>query len=133
MATAKIQTGDKVKVITGKYKNTIGQVLKVEKTQTSKGLRIRASVSGVPQIIKFRKAFTYNGESFPGSQYMVDRLIDISNLRIVTTDGQTTGVRVELRNGKKVRVMKKTGEVVVNKKVPKIKNNSENQIQKVED
>lgn len=123
MATAKIQTGDKVKVITGKFKNISGQVLRVAKTTTSKGLIVRAAVSGVPQIVKFRKAFSQGGQSYPGSQYMVDRMIDVSNIRMVTADGQTTGIKIEIQDGKKVRVMKKNGEVVVNNKVAKIKPN----------
>lgn len=110
MAKARIQTGDTVKIIAGNYRGTTGQVLAiVKKLNGKKPTKFRANISTVPGIAKFRRAFKYNGQSYPGMMYQVPRLIDVSNLSQLTTDGVLSKVQIQTKDGKKVRVLKKTG------------------------
>jgi large subunit ribosomal protein L24 len=110
MSIAKIQTGDKVKVIAGNYRGTAGVVTKVVRKKLHNGtMKVRAAVNSVPKIAKYRSAQTYQGQSFPGSKFEVDRLIDISNLSLVDPSNQVSKVKIETQNGKKTRVYKKSG------------------------
>jgi large subunit ribosomal protein L24 len=122
MAKAKIQTGDSVKVIAGNYRGTVGQVLAIVKKTTGKVTKIRASVAGIPGLTKFRRSFKYNGQSYPGSMYSVPRLIDVSNLSHQTADGKVSKVAIKTNEaGKKVRLLKKTGQEIVAVRVEKTK------------
>jgi large subunit ribosomal protein L24 len=105
MSIAKIQRGDKVKVITGSFKGTVGTVTKVIKTSKGK----KAAVKGVPMIAKFKKSFTYDGQSYPGSISYVDRFIDISNLAVVDDKGDISKVGIKFEGKKRVRYYKTTG------------------------
>jgi large subunit ribosomal protein L24 len=111
MAKAKIQTGDTVKIISGGYKGTIGQVLKIVKKDNGKVVKTRASISTVEGINKYRKSFKYNGQDYPGSVYKVPRMVDISNLSHLTKDGALSKVliKTDAKTGKRTRVLKKTG------------------------
>lgn len=121
MSTAKIQTGDTVQVISGNYRGTVGVVTKVIITKARNGLTMkRASVSTVPKIAKYRKSQSVQGTTYPGQKFDIDRTIDLSNLNLFT--GLTISKsKIELKNGKKVRVYKKTSETVTKEKVSKIK------------
>lgn len=123
MAKAIIQTGDTVKLIAGAFKGTVGQVLGIVKKTTSKNtVKTRASVAGVPGLTKFRRAFKYNGQSYPGSMYTVPRMIDVSNLSHTTKDGVISKVAITLNKvGKRIRTLKKTGTPIINAKVIKPK------------
>ena len=121
MSTAKIQTGDTVQVISGNYRGTVGVVTKVIITKARNGLTMkRASVSTVPKIAKYRKSQSVQGTAYPGQKFDIDRTIDLSNLNLFT--GLTISKsKIELKDGKKVRVYKKTSETVTKEKVAKIK------------
>ena len=124
MAKAIIQTGDTVKLIAGAFKGTVGQVLGIVKKTTSKNtVKTRASVAGVPGLTKFRRAFKYNGQSYPGSMYSVPRMIDVSNLSHTTKDGVISKVAIikDAKTGKRIRTLKKTGTPIVAAKVIKPK------------
>jgi ribosomal protein L24 len=124
MAKAIIQTGDTVKLIAGAFKGTVGQVLGIVKKTTSKNtVKTRASVAGVPGLTKFRRAFKYNGQSYPGSMYTVPRMIDVSNLSHTTTEGVISKVAIvkDATTGKRTRTLKKTGTPIVSAKVIKPK------------
>lgn len=111
MSIARIQIGDKVKVITGKNKGLTGSVTKVVKKQKKNGqTQLRVAVSELPQVTKYRKS--YKAANMPGMMYQVDRLIDASNVALVTSKGDVSKVKTEEKDGKKARVLKKTGEVV---------------------
>jgi large subunit ribosomal protein L24 len=117
MAKARIQTGDTVKIIAGNYRGIVGQILAVVKKKSGKLTKLRASISTVPGIAKYRRSFKYNGQSYPGMMYQVPRLIDVSNLSQLTTEGQLSKVAIKIEENKKVRVLKKTGTVVESVKV----------------
>jgi len=114
MAISRIQKGDKVKVISGKYKGIVGLITGVFKKEYYGGvIKKRVTVSEIPRIVKFKKAVNYNGQKFPGSQTMVERKIDSSNVSLVTDKGEISKSKVEIQGDKKVRVLKKNSEVVV--------------------
>ncbi|MEM1312013.1 MAG: 50S ribosomal protein L24 [Patescibacteria group bacterium] len=119
MSIARIQSGDQVKIISGKFKGTLGTVTKVSKSVDKRGIkRVRASISSVPKIAKFRKSSVYQGQKYPGMQTETDRLIDVSNLSLITADGKPSKVKIIVeKNGKKTRLLKKDGEVVVKNKL----------------
>ena len=121
MAKSKIQSGDNIKIISGGYKGTLGQVLKIVKKGQGKFEKIRASISTVPGITKYKRSFKYQGQDYPGSMYSVPRLIDLSNLTLLTTNGEISKVLVKEVDGKRVRTLKKSGVVVTKTKLEKIK------------
>jgi large subunit ribosomal protein L24 len=116
MSISKIQTGDNVKVLSGKYRGHTGKVTAVRKKTDERGrLKIRASVSGVETIAKYRKANrTYNT---PGAQNQVDRFMDISNISLIDEKGSVSKVKIDEKEGKKFRVYKTTGTKVTKESV----------------
>jgi len=123
MSTAKIQSGDQVKVISGKFKGTIGQVTSIIKKSYSRGIiKIRAAVSNVPKIANYKKSTVIQGQNYPGSMNQVDRFIDVSNLSLLTSDLKLSKVKISIdENGKKTRVLKKTGDLVIKQIIEKVK------------
>jgi large subunit ribosomal protein L24 len=122
MSITKIQTGDQVKVIAGKYRGTVGQVIKVVSKQKGKTLVKRAAINTVPKINNYRKA--NKAFNVPGQLTTIDRLIDLSNLSLLTADGQTSRVKIEVKDSKKVRVLTKTGSLVERNKVTPLEENT---------
>jgi ribosomal protein L24 len=121
MSIANIQTGDKVKVIAGKFKNTVGVVTKVHKLKSSsKVSQPRATVSSVPTIADYRKK---NAQfSMPGEQREKPRTINVSNLALVMDDGNISKTKIVVDDkGVKQRVYKKTNKTVVKQKIEKTK------------
>ena len=99
MAISKIQTGDRVKVITGKYKNTIGTVTEKKSKVLRNGKSVtRIAVSTIEKIIKYRKAANFQGESYPGEKLTVNRTIDISNVQLVTPDNIASRSKVQTKD-----------------------------------
>ena len=126
MSIAKIQSGDKVKVIAGNYKGTVGEVVKVIKTVAKNGkIKIRASVSSVPKIAKYRKSSSFQGQTYPGLKTETDRFIDTSNLSLLTADDKLSKVKITLEGDKKVRVLKKTNETIKKVVLPKLPKSQE--------
>jgi len=120
MSISKIQTGDKVKVISGKYKGTIGVVTTVNKHRISKYVFTkRITVTNIPQIVKYRKAVNYQGESYPGSQTYIDRTLDISNVSLITEKNEISKSKIDIIEGKKVRILKKDSTPVIREKIVK--------------
>jgi large subunit ribosomal protein L24 len=119
MSIAKIQSGDTVKVIAGNYKGTIGMVTKVVSSAARNGLiKKRVSVSNVAKIAKFRKSQMFQGQKYPGQQFEIDRTIAISNVALFTGE-EVSKTKIEVQNNKKVRVYKKTSNVVIKERVAK--------------
>lgn len=114
MSIAKIQRGDNIQVIAGNYKGTKGVVTKIINKKNRKGVLIssRATVSTVPKIVKYRAKQRQNGEVYPGAKLETDRTINVSNLQLITPDGEVSRVKIEVQDGKKLRVYKKNSQVV---------------------
>ena len=100
----KIKKGDKVQVIAGNYKGTVGEVKAVfPKTE-------RVVVEGVAVAKKHLKPTQVNPD---GGIVEKEMPIHISNVMIVDgKNNQPSRIGYKVENGKKVRVVKKTGAVL---------------------
>jgi large subunit ribosomal protein L24 len=103
MVKLKIKTGDTVRIIAGDHKGTEGKVLKVDKEKN------KAIVEGANMVSKHEKPSASNPQ---GGIVKKEAPIHISNLSLLTGKGETTRVGYETQDGKKVRVAKKSKEVI---------------------
>ncbi len=104
MAGLKIKKGDHVVVLTGKDKGKKGEVLKVIPSEN------RAVVQGVAQVRKHQRQTA----SQEGGIITKEAPIHISNLALEDPkDGEPTRVGYKfLKDGRKVRYAKRSGEVI---------------------
>ena len=102
MSMEKIKRGDMVKVIAGKDKDKEGKVLRVD-TKNHKVL-----VEGINVVKKHTKP---NAANQAGGIVSTEAYIDVSNVMYLK-DGKATRIGFEVKDGKKVRVAKATGEVI---------------------
>ncbi len=98
----KIRKGDKVVVLAGKDKGRSGEVLQVLPKED------RAVVRGI-NIVKRHQRQTQTAEAGIISK---EASIHLSNIAIVDKDGKPTRVGFKVVDGKKVRVAKRSGEVI---------------------
>jgi large subunit ribosomal protein L24 len=103
MAAAKIRKGDRVVILSGKDKGRTGDVVK---SMPKEG---KVIVSGVNVHARHRKPDQANPQ---GGIERKEAPLHVSNVAIATADGKPTRVRFEERDGKKVRVAAKTGELI---------------------
>lgn len=100
MIKLKIKSGDTVVVIAGEHKGGTGVVLKVDREEN------RAIVEGVNLVSKHTKPSARNPQ---GGIVKKEAPIHISNLSLIDPKTKkATRVGYEDRNGKKVRVSKKS-------------------------
>ena len=99
----KIKKGDTVRVITGSHKGSEGTVMSISREIN------KAIVEGVNMIKKRNKP---NAQNPQGGITEKEAPLHISNLSLLTSDGKTTRVGYRVEDGSKVRVAKKTDEVV---------------------
>lgn len=100
----KIKKGDQVVVLTGRDKGAKGEVLKVFPTEA------RVLVQGVNMVTKHRKPTQVS----PGGIDKVEKSIHVSNVAVAdpkTGAPSRVGYKT-LKDGKKVRVAKKSGETI---------------------
>ncbi|CVI72862.1 MAG TPA: 50S ribosomal protein L24 [Candidatus Fimimorpha faecalis] len=98
----KIKKGDTVKVITGKDKDREGKVLSVDMKNH------KVLVEGVNMVTKHTKPSAQNQQ---GGIVSKEAPIDISNV-MYSAKGQAVRVGFAVKDGKKVRINKKTGEAI---------------------
>jgi large subunit ribosomal protein L24 len=103
MGKLKIKTGDKVRVIAGAHKGAEGEVRHVLREDN------KAIVEGVNLVKKHAKPSAQNPQ---GGIQEKEAPIQISNLSLLTADGQTTRVGYRMEGDKKVRFAKKSNEVI---------------------
>ena len=103
MSAAKIKKGDKVVVLAGKDKGRTGAVLQVLPKED------KVLVEGVNVHARHRKPDQANPQ---GGIERKPAPLHISNVAVADKDGKPTRVRFEDRDGKKVRVAAKSGEVL---------------------
>ena len=104
MATAKIRKGDKVVVLSGKDKGRTGEVTQVS---TKEGKLV---VSGVNVAVRHRKPSQTNPQ---GGLERREAPMFASKVALVDPkSGKATRVRIEEKDGKRVRVAVKSGEVI---------------------
>ena len=103
MGKLKIKTGDTVRVITGDHKGSEGKVLNVFSDKN------KAIVEGVNMIKKHMKP---NAQNPQGGILEKEAAIQISNLSLFNSKGESTRVGYKIEDGKKVRFTKKSNEVI---------------------
>ena len=103
MGKLKIKTGDKVRVIAGAHKGAEGEVRQVLREDN------KAIVEGVNLVKKHAKPSAQNPQ---GGIQEKEAPIQISNLSLLTADGQTTRVGYRMEGDQKVRFAKKSNEVI---------------------
>ena len=103
MAASKIKKGDKVVVLSGKDKGRTGEVVKAMPKEG------KVIVSGINVHARHRKPTQLNPQ---GGIERKEAALHVSKVAIATADGKPSRVRFEVRDGKKVRVAAKTGELI---------------------
>ena len=104
MAAAKIRKGDQVVVLSGKDKGKTGEVIRSMPKES------KVVVSGVNVHARHRKPTQLNPQ---GGIERKEAPLHVSNVAIADPKGgKPTRVRFEERDGKKVRVAVKTGELI---------------------
>ncbi|HEX8936822.1 MAG TPA: 50S ribosomal protein L24 [Sphingomicrobium sp.] len=103
MAASKIRKGDTVVVLSGKDKGRTGEVVKAMPREG------KVIVSGINVHARHRKPTQLNPQ---GGIERKEAPLHVSNVAIATADGKPSRVRFEERDGKKVRVAVKSGELI---------------------
>ena len=103
MAAAKIRKGDRVVVLSGKDKGKTGEVTRSMPKDN------KVIVSGVNVHARHRKPTQLNPQ---GGIERKEAPLHVSKVAIATADGKPSRVRFEVRDGKKVRVAAKSGELI---------------------
>ena len=98
----KLKTGDNVVVIAGKDKGKEGKIIAVDRKNN------RVMVEGVNMISKHMKPTPMNQQ---GGIIKKEGFIDASNVMYLH-NGKATRLGAMIKDGKKVRVAKKTGEII---------------------
>ncbi len=99
-----VKKGDKVKVITGKDKGKSGKVLAAFPKKN------RVLIEGINMVKKHTKPSNINPQ---GGILNVEAPIHVSNVMLIDPKtGEPTRVGYEVKGDKKVRVAKKSGEVI---------------------
>ena len=104
MAAAKIKKGDRVVILSGKDKGKTGEVTKAMPKDG------KVVVAGVNIITRHRKPSQANPQ---GGLERTEAPLHISKVAISDPkDGKPSRVRFEIRDGKKVRVAARSGELI---------------------
>ena len=104
MMKLKIKTGDTVKIIAGEEKGKEGKVLRVDREKN------RAIVEGLNLVKKHTKP---NAQNPQGGIVEKEASIHISNLSLIDPKTKkATRVGFEVKDGKKVRISKKSNVVI---------------------
>ena len=103
MGKIKVKTDDNVIVIAGEHKGSQGKVVTVIRDQN------KAIVKGVNLIKKHSKPSAQNPQ---GGIIEKEAPIHISNLSLITADGEATRVGFRMEDENKVRFAKKNNEVL---------------------
>ena len=103
MAASKIKKGDRVVVLSGKDKGRTGEVVRAMPKEG------KVVVSGVNVHARHKKPSQVSPQ---GGIERKEAPLHVSKVAIATADGKPTRVRFEVRDGKKVRVAAKTGELI---------------------
>ena len=99
----KIKKGDKVVVLAGKDKGRSGEVIRMMPKDD------KAVVRGVNMVRKHQK----QSQSQEGGIISKEAPIHISNIAVADPkDGKATRVKIEVKDGKKVRIAKRSGATI---------------------
>ena len=103
MKKIRLKKNDMVKVIAGKDKGKTGKVLKIDQKND------RVIVQGLNIV---RKAVRKKSQQDKGGIIEIEAPLHISNVAIVTKDGSTSRIGYAFKDGRKVRIAKKTGDEI---------------------
>ena len=103
MKKLKIKTGDTVRVIAGDHKGSEGKILKLFSNKD------KAIVEGVNVVKRHTKP---NAQNPQGGIVEKEAAIHISNLSLLTTEGETTRVGYQMNGNAKERISRKTKEII---------------------
>ena len=103
MAAQKIKKGDQVVVLSGKDKGRTGEVVQAMPKDG------KVVVRGINVHARNRKPSQTNPQ---GGIERKEAPLHVSKVAIATADGKPSRVRFEVRDGKKVRVAVKSGELI---------------------
>jgi len=103
MIKIKIKTGDQIKVISGDHKGSEGKVVKIFRSKYS------AIVEGVNMVKKHNKPSSQNPKGGITEQ---EAPMNISNLSLLTSKGETTRIGYKNIDGKKSRIALKSDEII---------------------
>lgn len=98
----KIRKGDQVVVLAGRDKGRTGEVMKVIPAES------RAIVRGVNMVRRHQK----QTQTQEGGIISMEAPIHLSNIAIADKDGKPTRIGFKFEDGKKVRVAKRSGELI---------------------
>ena len=100
----RIQKGDKVKVITGSFKGTVGNVIKVSPKKE------KIMIEGVNLVKKHIKPSDVNPD---GGIIETEAWIHVSNVQVYDPKAkEATRVGYKIIDGKKARFYKKSGQLI---------------------
>ena len=100
----KLKKNDNVKVLAGKDKGKTGRILKIDHESQ------RDVVQGVNMV---KKTMKRRSQQDQGGIKEIEAPIHVSNVAFLLKNGQTTRIGMQVdEKGAKVRVAKKTGEVI---------------------
>ncbi len=99
----RLKKDDTVKVLTGKEKGKTGRVLSVD------GEKGRVFIHGLNLV---KKAVRKKSQQDKGGIIEIEAPVHISNVALVTKNGEISKIGYKFEDGKKVRIAKKTGEVI---------------------
>lgn len=102
MPKLKIKKGDQVVILSGDDKGKTGEVVKA---MPSEG---KVVVQGINLV----KRHTKPSQTNPGGIVTKEAPINVSNVALMNKDGKATRVGYKIVDGKKVRVARKSGEVI---------------------
>mgnify|MGYP005670361825 FL=1 len=103
MKKLKIKTGDTVRVIAGDHKGSGGKILKLFRSKE------KAIVEGVNVVKRHTKP---NAQNPQGGIVEKEASIHVSNLSLLTPNGETTRVGYQMNGENKERISLKTKEVI---------------------
>lgn len=100
----KLRKGDRVVVISGNDKGTVGEVIRVIPGES------RVVVQGVNIRIKHQSQTQSRGKTIPAGKIEFEAPIDISNVMLVDPkSNKPTRIRIKREDGKSVRYSVKSG------------------------
>lgn len=100
----KIRKGDRVVVVSGKDKGTVGEVIRVIPGER------RVVVQGVNLRIKHQSQTQSQGKTIPAGKIEFEAPVSVSNVMLIDPkDGKPTRVRIERKDGKPIRVATRSG------------------------
>ena len=103
----RIKKGDRVMVVSGNDKGTVGEVIRVLPSKN------RVVVQGVNVRTKHQAQTQSRGKTIPAGKIEFEAPINISNVMLVDPkDNKPTRISVTRKDGKPVRVAKRSGTAI---------------------